>query len=66
MTQRIPTEYVEGPDGAVVWLWPNTADPVTVEFDREEWEEIKADMEESEYESMDALIGEAVYNDLAE
>jgi len=65
-TDTIPMDWVEGPDETTVWLWPNTADPVTIMLDRAEWDELKARQERSEYQSMDRLIGEAVADDLSD
>ena len=66
MNEQIPVEYVEGPDETTLWLWPNTADPVTIRVDRAEWDEWKARQERSEFESMEKLIGEAAADDLAD
>ena len=44
MTQsdQIPMEWVEGAEETTLWLWPSTPEPVTVRFDREKWERVKA------------------------
>ena len=40
-TDRIPMEWVIGPDEVTVWLWPNSADPTTVRFTVHEWAKIE-------------------------
>lgn len=64
MSQPIPVEYVEGPEEVTVWLWPNSPDPLTVPVGREEWDDWKARLEESEHDSMEELVGDAVANDV--
>ena len=64
MSARIPVDYVEGPTGATVWLWPNSPDPITVEFDGDEWSEILERVEASEYDDVETAISVVLAKDL--
>ena len=62
MTEEIPIDYVEGVDETTVWLWPNSPDPTTVRFDRDEWVEI----EEAADGNVEAYISRIIIADLKE
>jgi hypothetical protein len=66
MTQRIPVEYVEGPNGTTMWLWPNSPESMTVEFDAEEWESIKERVEASDYADLEEAVGTLLLEELPE
>jgi len=61
MTESVPLDYVVGHQETTVWLWPDTPDPVTVRFDRDEWERIQ---EAAGDESLGQYIGRVVSADL--
>jgi len=62
MTEEIPIDYVEGVDETTVWLWPNSSDPTTVRFDRDEWVEI----EDAADGNIEAYLSRIIVADLKE
>lgn len=40
-SEKIPMDWVEGPDETTLWLWTQTPDPLVVTLTSEEWENIK-------------------------
>lgn len=37
----VPIEWVIGADEVTAWVWPNSADPMTVRFSMREWAQIE-------------------------
>lgn len=62
---RVPVELVRGTDEVTVWLWANSADPVTVRFTYHEWAKIEKEAEKVANGDVGLVVGTLLENDLS-
>ena len=63
-TSKVPVEYVRGVDEVTLWMWPNSADTVTVRLPLREWAKVERKAERVAGGDVGAVVGTLLENDL--
>lgn len=66
MSEGVPIEFVRGIDSVTVWMWPNTPDPVQLEFDLRKWARIERQAEREMDGDLERYFGSVVDSRLAD
>ena len=60
VSDRIPVEYVRGVDTVTVWMWPDSPDPVQVEFGLRTWARVERRAAEDADGDVGLVLGSVV------
>jgi len=63
---KIPLDWVRGPEEVTVWLWTNTANPYTVRFPLRNWAKIERTAEQHFGGDIQAYVTQVIGAELSE
>ena len=61
---KVPIEYVRGVDEVTLWMWPNSADSVTVRLPLRQWAKLERTAKKTANGDVERVVGKLLQQDM--